>query len=131
MVAVEFEDTEGRAWDYVFGAVQQADGRGRPPAEQAAEVVILSRSRSPWAHFGGRGWPRFLCLGGRVYGEGVTLVRVIDARGRVLEDNVDGAIALPPSNDRLRCHAGLNSATPLAVCMLSRSWPPEHRARRQ
>lgn len=49
----------------------------------------------PWANFGGWGWPRrFLCLGGRVHGEGISQVRLVDALGRIVEDIVDEGMAL-------------------------------------
>lgn len=40
----------------------------------------------------------FLCLGGRVHGEGVSQVRPIDAGGLAVEDSVDDGIAPLLSN---------------------------------
>src|SRR5438309_2263802 len=86
MVAVEFEDTEARTWRYVFGAVQQPHGTWKPSGGAGGGGGRERQPRGPWANFGGWGWPRFLCLGGRVYGQSVAQVRLIDTVGRTAED---------------------------------------------
>lgn len=128
MLAVEFEDTEGRPWQYVFGAIRQADATWRA-AGGAGGSGHGPRSRTPWANFGGWGWPRFLCLGGPVYGEDVTQVRLIDARGRTVEDSVDAGIALLLSNEpvEMPCQIELRDTNGAVIGV--QSWPPHQSAR--
>jgi hypothetical protein len=125
MVAVEFEDTEARPWRYVFGAVQQPDGIWKAAGGAGGGGGREPQSRGPWANFGGWGWPRFLCLGGRVYGEGVAQVRLIDAVGRTIEDRVDDGIALLLSNDPVEMPCRIELRDPGGAVLAIQAWPPE------
>ena len=124
MVAVEFEDTEARPWRYVFGAVQQPDETWKAAGGAGGGGSEL-QSHGPWANFGGWGWPRFLCLGGRVYGEGVAQVRLIDAVGKTIEDGVDDGIALLLSNDPVEMPCRIELRDAAGAVLAIQAWPPE------
>src|SRR5215813_5663135 len=94
MVAVEFEDAAAQPWYGIVGALQQPDGIWKVDGGTSGRRGPEPQPRGPWANFGGWGWPRFLCLGGRVHGEGVSKVRLIDGAGRTIEDTIDDGIAL-------------------------------------
>lgn len=131
MVAVEFEDTEARPWHFVFGAVRQTDGTWKAAGGAGGGRGHEPRTRGPWANFGGWGWPRFLCLGGRVYGEGVAQVRLVDARGRTVDDSVDEGSALLLSNDPVQTPCRIELRDAVGAVLAVQSWPPKPRPRPQ
>lgn len=125
MLAVEFEDTEARPWHCVFGAVQQPDGTWKAGGGSGGIVSPEPQPRGPWANFGGWGWPRFLCLGGRVHGEGIAQVRLIDAVGRTIEDSVDDGIALLLSNEPVEMPCRIELRDNGGAVVAIQVWPPE------
>lgn len=125
MLAVEFEDTEGRPWQWVVGVGQQADGTWKADGGAGGSGREPER-RSPWANFGGWGWPRFLCLGGRVHGEGVARVRLVDARGHLVEDQVEKRFALLLSNDAVEMPCRIELLDSAGTVLATQPWPPAH-----
>ena len=124
-LAVDFEDTEGRAWSYAYGARQLEDGSwvteggagggGRPAGSPPPKPP---RSQ-PWANFGGWG----CYLGGRVYGEAVELVRFVDGERVVDEDTVETGVALliceqAPDEGQLELYDGDGQL------LATQPWPP-------
>lgn len=94
LLAVAFDDEDGHDRFMVFGVARQADGgwaasggAGGSGREPAAATV-------PWANFGAWSSNRRFCAGGRVHGEAVRRVRMLDAAGQAIADTVDGGIAL-------------------------------------
>jgi len=128
MLAVEFEDTEAHPWRFVFGAVQQPDGTWK--AEGAGGGGGHEpQARGPWANFAGWGWPRFICLGGRVHGEGVRKVRLIDAAGRSIQDRVDDGIALLLSNNPVEMPCRIELLDAGDTILATQAWPPTPNSR--
>jgi len=125
MVAVEFEDTEARPWRYVFGALQQTNGTWNAAGGAGGGAGWEHQARGPWANFGGWGWPRFLCVGGWVYGESVAQVRLIDARGQIVEDSVDDGIALLLSNEPIDMPCRIELRDVSGAVLAVQGWPPE------
>ncbi len=127
LLAVEFKDTEGRPWRYVFGARQQGDRTWRAAGAAGGGGGPELRRAEPWANFGGWGWPRFLCLGGRVHGDRVRTVRLTDAEGLTVEDTVENgyAVLLVPEPVRLPCQIALLDST--GVVLAIQPWPPGRR----
>ena len=124
MLAVDFEDTEGRPWQYVFSAARQRDGTWKVEGGAGGGGGV-SRSAGPWANFGGWGGPKHLCLGGRVHGEGVRRVRLIDARGLVVEDSVDDGIALLLCSEPVKVPCRLELLDAGGRVLTTQSWPPD------
>ena len=129
MAAVAFEDTEARPWRDVFGAAQQTNGTWNAAGGAGGGGSYKPQSRRPWANFGGWGWPRFLCVGGWVYGEGVAQVRLIDARGQIVEDSVDDGIALLLSNERIDMPCRIELRDVRGAVLAVQGWPPEPSSR--
>jgi len=129
MAAVEFEDTDAQPWYCVIGAVQRPDGSWKVDGATSGRGRSEPQARGPWANFGGWGWPRFLCLGGRVHGEGVSKVRLIDAAGRTVEDTVEDGLALLVFNApvEMPCQIELRDADGALVA--TQRWPPERGVR--
>ena len=125
MLAVEFEGIDNTHWRYVFGAVRQSDGGWNADGGAGGGGGAEPQATQPWANFGGWGWPRFLCLGGSVHGEGVARVRLIDAGGRVVEDDVDNGVALLVSNDPVQMPCGLELLDREGEVLRTQAWPPE------
>jgi hypothetical protein len=125
MLAIEFEDTEQRSWQYVFGAVQRSDGSWEASGGAGGGGGHEPEHRGPWANFGGWGWPRFLCLGGRVYGEGVADIQLVDAKGRATEDHVAGGIALLLSNDPVEMPCRIELRDSEGAVVATQTWPPQ------
>jgi hypothetical protein len=124
-LALDFEDTEGRAWSYAFGARQLEDGTwvpegGAGTGGRAAGSPAPKPPRSqPWANLGG--WSCY--LGGPVHGAGVELVRLIDGEGTVDEDRVEMGVVL------LICEQAPDEGR-LELCgkdgeiLVTQPWPP-------
>lgn len=93
VAVVRFEDVEGRSWEYAIGAMRQPGGDWKIQGGSGGSGRHPERP-GPWANLGGWGWPRFLVLAGRVYGDDVHLVRVAAAGGEVAEDVVAEGVAL-------------------------------------
>ena len=126
LLGAEFEDTQGRAWRYIFGARQQGDGTWSPAGGAGGAGVQPTRAE-PWANFGGWGGPQFLCLGGRVHGAQVRTVRLTDAEGRTLEDAVENgySLFLVPKPVKYPCQIALLDSS--GVVVASQPWPPGSR----
>lgn len=126
MVALEFEDTEGRAWRYVYGAVQQPDGSWRAAGGSGggAGGAPHPEQTHAWANFGGWGWPRFLALGGWVHGDQVARVKLIDARGSIIEDSVDHGVALLWSGEAVEMPCTLELRDAEGHVLRTQAWPP-------
>ncbi len=124
LLAVEFKDTEGQPWRYVFGAVQQRDGTWRAAGAAGGGGGPEQRRAEPWANFGGWGWPQLLCLGGRVHGDQVRTVRVTDAEGLTAEDTVENGYSLLMVLEpvRLPCQVALLDSG--GTMLASQVWPP-------
>ena len=129
MAAVEFEDTEAEPWYCVIGALQQPDGSWKVDGGTSGRGGPEPEPRGPWANFGGWGWPQFLCLGGRVHGEGVSKVRLIDAAGRTVEDTVDDGIALLLGKAPVEMPCRIELLDARGALLATQSWPPERGAR--
>jgi hypothetical protein len=124
-LAVEFEDTDGRAWSYTYGALQLEDGTwipeggagggGRPAGSPSPKPP---RSQ-PWASFGG--WSFY--LGGRVYGDSVELVRFVDGDGNVDEDTVENGVALLIC-EQAPVDGNLELYGPQGDLLATQPWPP-------
>ena len=125
MLAVEFEGIDNTRWRYVFGAARQADGSWTADGGAGSGGEGEPEVREPWANFGGWGWPRFLCLGGRVHGEGVKSVRLIDAGGRIVEDDVANGIALLLSNQPVEMPCRLELLDREGAVLRVQAWPPQ------
>ncbi len=124
LLAVEFEDTEGQPWRYVFGAVQQGDGTWRAAGGAGGGGGPGPRREGPSANFGGWGWPRFLCLGGRVHGDRVRTVRLTDAEGLSVEDTVENgySVLMVLEPVKLPCQIALLDFS--GVVLATQPWPP-------
>lgn len=126
LLAFEFEDTEGRAWRYVYGAVRQADGTwkaaGGAGGGGAGDPKL--EHGHPWANFGGWGWPCFLALGGWVHGHQVAGVRLIDAGGKVVEDSVDQGVALLWNGEAMEMPCVLELRDGEGHVLRTQEWPP-------
>lgn len=94
MVAVEYQDQDGHAWYYVCGVSKGDDANWTVTGGAAGSSDGHPRRLEPWANLGGWGNRRFLCAGGRVYGDQVSRIRLVGADGQAIEDNVDGGYAL-------------------------------------
>jgi hypothetical protein len=129
MLAVDFKDTEGRPWRYVYGAVSQPDGTWKSAGCAGGGGGPEPQRAGAWANLGGWGWPAYLCLGGRVYGEDVQAVRLTDARGLVVEDTVGNGVALLLSNDPVEMPCRLELHDVRRRVLGTQSWPPDSRDR--
>jgi hypothetical protein len=127
LLAVEFEDTEGRPWRYLFGALQQSDGTWKAAGGAGSGGGPELRRAEPWANFGGWGWPRFLCLGGRVHGDRVRTVRLTDAEGFTVEDTVKNgySMLLVPKPVKQPFQIALLDSD--GMILATQPWPPGRR----
>lgn len=123
MAAVEFEDTEGRAWFFVYGADLQPEGHWKVNSGAGGSKAGEPRGAEPWANFGGWGWPRFIALGGRVHGAGVAHVRLVDANGRSVEDDVSEGIALLLLNERVTMPCLIELRDAAGDVVATQTWP--------
>lgn len=94
LVAVEYDDTDGRRWFYVYGAREHADGNWKVSGGSGGSAEGPAAPRSPWANLGGWGNDSLTCAGGRVHGEGVHRVRLRGSTGQSFEDEVQSDVAL-------------------------------------
>lgn len=131
MAAVEFEDTEAQPWYCVIGALQQPDGSWKVDGGTSGRGGPEPQPRGPWANFGGWGWPRFLCLGGRVHGEVVSKIRLTDAAGRTVQDTVENGIALLLINASVEMPCEIELLDAGGALLATQTWPPERGAYRR
>ncbi len=94
LVAVEYDDTAGDSWFYVYGVQLQADGNWRVSGGAGGSAAGEPARSAPWANLGGWGNDTNMCAGGRVHGDGVRRVRLTSPDGRTFEDHVESGIAL-------------------------------------
>jgi hypothetical protein len=125
ILAVEFEGVDNTQWHYVFGASRKAAAGWTADGGAGGGGGTEPQVRGPWANFGGWGWPRFLCLGGRVHGEGVARVRLTDADGRVIEDDVANGVALLLSKQPVQMPCRMELLDPEGEVLRTQAWPPE------
>jgi hypothetical protein len=124
MVAVEFEDAGGRHYEALCGAVREQDGSWRASGMAAAGSGHAPTHVTPWANFGGWGWPQFLCVGGRVYGESLATVRVIDAAGVIVEDGLENGIALLVHDGPIALPCTIELLDRAGTVLRVQTWPP-------
>lgn len=93
MLAVEYEDEDGRGHFAVWGLMRHAGGAWKVSGA-AGGGRHEPPSTAPWANFGGWRDGRSFRAGGRVHGQEVRSVRMVDATGRAIDDTVDDGIAL-------------------------------------
>lgn len=123
LAAVEFDDTHGGRWHYVCGAIS-GDGGGWEAKGGAGGSGGEPDRTEPWANFGGWGWPRYACIGGRVHGP-VREVRLVDAQGTVAdEDTVDGGVALLMSDEPVEQPYVIELYGDDGRLLRSQRWPP-------
>lgn len=121
--AVESEDTHGGRWHYVCGAVLRAGGGWEAMGGAGGSGREPERA-GPGANFGGWGWPRYACIGGRVHGP-VREVRLVDAQGMVAdEDTVDGGVALLISDEPVEQPYVIELYGDDSRLLRSQRWPP-------
>jgi hypothetical protein len=125
LLAVEFEGVDNTKWRYVFGASRRAGADWSADGGAGGGGGTEPQVHEPWANFGGWGWPRFLCLGGRVHGEGVVRVRLTDADGRVVEDDVANGVALLLSNQPVQMPCRMELLDLEGQVLRTQAWPPE------
>jgi len=94
LVALEYEDTEGRHWSYVYGAHLQNDGNWKASGGWGGSDTGHPQRPLPWVNLGGSGNDSSFCAGGRVHGEGVDRVRLTSPDGRTIEDQIQNGVAL-------------------------------------
>jgi len=94
LLAVEYLDTEGRFHSGVYGAVQTEAGTWAFSGGAGGAGEGEPARSQPWANLGGWGNRKFLCAGGRVHGDGVSRVRLVNPEGLSIEDQVEHGIAL-------------------------------------
>ena len=94
LVAVEYEDQDGHSLSYVCGALENDDATWTVTGAAGASRDGHPPRPEPWANLGGWGNQRFLCAGGRVHGDGVSLIRLVGADGQAIEDIVAQGYAL-------------------------------------
>jgi hypothetical protein len=94
LVAVEYEDEDGRSWFMVFG-VTLVDSDGWQVTGAAGGGRSEPESSTPWANLGGWWNDRVACAGGRVHGAEVRQVRLVAADGKSAEDGIgESGVAL-------------------------------------
>lgn len=94
LLAVEFEDEDDRRHFGVRGVTRQGDGAWTVSGGAGGGGWETSTATAPWANLGAWWDDRRFCAGGRVHGDAVRLLRLVDAAGRTVEDTVDEGIAL-------------------------------------
>ena len=119
MLAVEYQDIEGRAWRGVFGAELELGGwRSRGGAGSSGEEPARDR---PWANLGGWGWPRFLCAGGWVQGP-VHKITMRDRKGTLIEDTLENGIAMLMTTSRFELPATIELFGEDGEMVATHSW---------
>lgn len=94
LLAVEFEDEDDRRHFGVRGVTRQGDGAWTVSGGAGGGGWETSTATAPWANLGAWWDDRRFCAGGRVHGDAVRRLRLVDAAGRTVEDTVDEGIAL-------------------------------------
>lgn len=87
LAAVEYDDTDDRAWFMVVGVIRSGDGDWRITGA-AGGGRSEPRSSAPWANLGFWCGDRVSCAGGRVHGAEVRKVRILAADGETADDDI-------------------------------------------
>lgn len=94
LLAVEYEDQAGQSFSYVYGVSKRDDSTWLITGGAGGSKYGHPQKPMPWANLGGWGNKRFLCAGGRVHGDRVSMIRLVGTDGRAVDDHVENAYAL-------------------------------------
>ncbi|MBJ7601191.1 hypothetical protein [Candidatus Nephthysia bennettiae] len=127
LLALEFDDTEGRPWWYAYGVLEQADGSWRREGGWGGSRGGELSRPGPWANFGGAGH----YLGGRVHGADVDRVRFVDRGGVIAEDTIEHGLALLIADAPVRAHGRLELYDMQGKLLANQPWPPKRQPARR